>query len=331
MLVCSRRQSRFGAIKRIVAHKKPGIRSLNVRSICRCGKSVYHAEEKKAAGASWHKNCFTCFHCKKGLESNNICNARGEIWCRACYGGKFGPKGYGYGGGAGVLQTSVASASEKPRQNVQTGPVNESFLGVGQSRGFQKPVSSGVRFVSAPRRPKKSAPAPAPAYTSTPDVSAPTAGGGFCPECGTAQQLGARFCPECGTKMAVEAKTAPPVKKMWVKPGNAAPPTASFSRLSVRSVGEGRRKFGSKKKSRFGGGNACGRCGKAVYHAEKRLAAGTVWHAKCFTCRACRKGVTPETVKTHDREIYCRACHSKNFGPKGYGFGGGAGTLHYAS
>ena len=27
----------------------------------------------------------------------------GEIYCKACYGRAFGPKGYGYGGGAGAL------------------------------------------------------------------------------------------------------------------------------------------------------------------------------------------------------------------------------------
>ena len=27
----------------------------------------------------------------------------GEIYCKSCYGAEFGPKGYGFGGGAGAL------------------------------------------------------------------------------------------------------------------------------------------------------------------------------------------------------------------------------------
>lgn len=28
-----------------------------------------------------------------------------------------------------------------------------------------------------------------------------------------------------------------------------------------------------------------------------------------------------------DKEIYCKTCYGKQFGPRGYGFGGGAGAL----
>ena len=33
------------------------------------------------------------------------------------------------------------------------------------------------------------------------------------------------------------------------------------------------------------------------------------------------------TMAESNGKLYCRACHGKNFGPKGFGYGGGAGTL----
>ena len=76
----------------------------------RCNKSVYANEEMMAAGGSWHKRgCFTCKDCNKSLDSNTIAERapsgqeQGEIFCRTCYGKHYGPKGYGYGGGAGTL------------------------------------------------------------------------------------------------------------------------------------------------------------------------------------------------------------------------------------
>ncbi|KAJ8299121.1 hypothetical protein KUTeg_023181 [Tegillarca granosa] len=59
-----------------------------------CGKSVYAAEEKIAAGRKWHKFCFKCGMCNK---------------CWRCHGRKFGPKGYGFGGGAGALSTETGA------------------------------------------------------------------------------------------------------------------------------------------------------------------------------------------------------------------------------
>lgn len=41
-------------------------------------------------------------NCKKHLEPLNATDHKGELYCRACYGRKFGPKGYGYAGGAGT-------------------------------------------------------------------------------------------------------------------------------------------------------------------------------------------------------------------------------------
>lgn len=79
----------------------------------RCDKSVYANEEIIAAGGSWHKiGCFTCKECNKSLDSNTVSERKpdgpaegntGEIFCKSCYGKNYGPKGYGYGGGAGAL------------------------------------------------------------------------------------------------------------------------------------------------------------------------------------------------------------------------------------
>ncbi|KAI3378462.1 hypothetical protein SNEBB_011288 [Seison nebaliae] len=75
----------------------------------KCGKSVYAAEEKLAGGKKWHKICFTCGLCRKMLESTTVCEHEGSIFCKQCYGRKYGPKGYGFGGGAGALSMDTGA------------------------------------------------------------------------------------------------------------------------------------------------------------------------------------------------------------------------------
>lgn len=47
----------------------------------------------------------------------------------------------------------------------------------------------------------------------------------------------------------------------------------------------------------------------------------------CFHSVVCRKNLDSTTVAVHVDEIYCKSCYGKKYGPKGYGYGGGAGTL----
>lgn len=70
----------------------------------RCGYPVYAAEQRNSKHGMWHKRCFSCAECRKSLDSTNLCDAPdGEIYCRGCYGRHYGPKGVGFGIGAGTL------------------------------------------------------------------------------------------------------------------------------------------------------------------------------------------------------------------------------------
>ncbi|KAI2799241.1 hypothetical protein RDWZM_006794 [Blomia tropicalis] len=71
----------------------------------RCSKTVYFNEEKKAIGKSFHVSCFVCANksCNRRLDSGSLTEHDNEIYCKQCYGRLFGPKGYGYGTGAGTL------------------------------------------------------------------------------------------------------------------------------------------------------------------------------------------------------------------------------------
>jgi len=80
----------------------------------------------------------------------------------------------------------------------------------------------------------------------------------------------------------------------------------------------------------FNGNNmpgVCPRCSKNVYFAEEKQALGKSWHKLCFVCANCRKLLDSGRITEHDGEMFCGNCYQKNFGPKGYGFGGGSGTL----
>ena len=41
----------------------------------------------------------------------------------------------------------------------------------------------------------------------------------------------------------------------------------------------------------------------------------------------CSKFLDSTTCAEHDRKLYCKTCYGRRYGPKGVGFGGGAGAL----
>jgi len=79
----------------------------------KCDKSVYAAESRKVGELSFHKECFKCSMCNKALDSTNLnCHER-VLYCKVCHGRKFGPKGYGFGGGAAGLSMDTGAHLEK--------------------------------------------------------------------------------------------------------------------------------------------------------------------------------------------------------------------------
>lgn len=77
----------------------------------RCGKPVYFAEQKAAAGRKWHRACLRCDGCSTTLESGKLeegpvggggvgsgaPKGGANVWCRICYAKYFGPKNLAVG------------------------------------------------------------------------------------------------------------------------------------------------------------------------------------------------------------------------------------------
>jgi hypothetical protein len=51
--------------------------------------------------------------CQKFLDSTNCAEHEAELYCKNCHGRKYGPKGYGFGGGAGKFSIVFANDSKK--------------------------------------------------------------------------------------------------------------------------------------------------------------------------------------------------------------------------
>lgn len=59
-----------------------------------CSKRVYFREQVLASGKHWHKKCFICTTCKKGLTLGAQCDRNEKIYCQPCYQRSFGARGF---------------------------------------------------------------------------------------------------------------------------------------------------------------------------------------------------------------------------------------------
>merc|ERR1712223_524535 len=103
-----------------------------------CSRAVYAAEEKIAGGFRWHKACFKCCNksCNKRLDSTLCAEHDGKLYCKTCYGRLHGPKGYGFGGGAGTLNTDSGNQIEsEEKEKIQNGHSKPSSKGAACPQG----------------------------------------------------------------------------------------------------------------------------------------------------------------------------------------------------
>ncbi|XP_065226105.1 muscle LIM protein Mlp84B isoform X1 [Planococcus citri] len=271
----------------------------------RCGGYVYAAEQMLARGRGWHRECFKCGDCSKRLDSVNCCEGPDkDIYCKVCYAKDFGPKGYGYGQGAGALQSD--------------------------------PVMNGDSSVAAPR----TTVIDTARIKAKPGEGCPRCGGAvFAAELVLAKSREwHRKCFKCrdcnktldsiiacdGPDKDVYCKTC--YGKKWGPHGYGFACGSGFLQtdgLTEDEISSTRPFYNPDTTSiKATDGDGCPRCGGKVFAAEQQLAKGTMWHKKCFNCANCHRPLDSMLAcDGPDKEIYCRSCYGKNFGPKGFGYG----------
>jgi len=129
----------------------------------KCNKTVYANEKAIAAGKNWHQACLKCPDCNKRLDATILTERDGQVFCKACYGKRFGPKGFGFG-------TSIHTEGEPPADRKEDEVVKSDAA----ERAAAKPNLGAVGGASNPN---------------------------YCSGCGNAVNPGSKFCPGCGNKL----------------------------------------------------------------------------------------------------------------------------------
>ncbi|KAK3103841.1 hypothetical protein FSP39_022365 [Pinctada imbricata] len=294
----------------------------------RCGNPVYFAEEVRALGKKWHKLCMKCSNCNKLLDSTTCTEHDGDAFCKSCYGKLFGPKGYGFAGGSSGLSMDTGNPYEQTRSNV-------SHIAQAQGAPFietSKPKWGGTD--GCPRCQK-------PVYFAEEVRAMGKKWHKLCLACAKCNKLldsttcndhdGEVFCKACygksfGPKGYGFAGGASGLSMdTGVRNQISTENVSHLAQAQAAPLVNGSN--GAPPKKSWGGTDACPRCGKAVYFAEEARALGKKFHKLCLKCANCNKGLDSTTCTDHEDEIYCRTCHGKLFGPKGYGFAAGASGL----
>lgn len=270
----------------------------------RCDKIVYFAEERRALGRKYHAACLKCMLCGKSLDSTNCSDHDGEIFCNPCHRKQFGPKGYGFASGASGLSVDLGNSYNSSLAQVQAGIVVGTKGSGDLCPRCNCTVYMAERIIGGGKAYHKSC---------------------FrCGECSKSldsttlcQHEREIYCKACYSRLfgpkgygfagGASGLSMDTGKLYEVTRENVS----HLAQAQVPQIGSGG--DGSKE--------TCSRCSQAVYFAERVASMGKVYHKACFRCSNCNKSLDSTTLTQHEDNIYCKACYSRKFGPKGFGFG----------
>ncbi|KAJ8299432.1 hypothetical protein KUTeg_023492 [Tegillarca granosa] len=352
---------------------KEDLKAVTMSDNCpRCGKQVYFAEKIRVFGTSWHKLCLKCANCNKLLDSSNAQEHEGEAFCKSCYGKLFGPKGYGFSGGAAGLSMDAGKYGDSKQYDLSI------FSNISHLAKAQVPPSGGEgqsKWGGADGCPRCGKPV----YFAEECRALGAKFHKMCLACVKCNKLldsttcndhdGEIFCKNCYSKSfgpkgygfaggasglsmdtgncnkMLDSTTCTDhgdeiyckacYGKLYGPKGYGFAGGASGLSMDTGNPNEVTRENVSEyskaqaapslmengNASKFGGAEICGRCGKAVYFAEKVVGGGNTYHKSCFKCTSCGKNLDSTTLTQAEGEIFCKACYGKHFGPKGFGFG----------
>ncbi|KAH9519209.1 Muscle LIM protein Mlp84B [Bulinus truncatus] len=298
---------------------------LSSDSCQRCGKAVYMAERCTGGGKYFHKRCFRCNACGVSLDSTRLSVREDEIYCKSCYAKNFGPKGYGFAGGASGLSMDTGKPDDIPTSHIpslaqaHTAPL----LSEGGEDGDEnddrdrcnrcRKVVYFAERVSGIGKVFHKICFKCMNCNKLLDSTTVTehAGQAYCKAC-----YGKNFGPKgygfAGGASGLSMDTG----KLDEIPTSNIPALAQALSAPLMSEGDdqGDGGWGDDKER-------CNRCHKVVYFAERVTGIGKVFHKICFKCTNCNKSLDSTTVTEHGGQVYCKACYTRNFGPKGFGFG----------
>ncbi|CAL1548482.1 unnamed protein product [Lymnaea stagnalis] len=295
--------------------------------IChRCGKVVYMAERCTGGAKYFHKLCFRCNACGVSLDSNRLSVRDEEIYCRSCYGKNFGPKGYGFAGGASGLSMDNGKLDELPTRHIPA--LAQAHTAPLLTEGGELPEGDWTDDRDRCNRCRKVV------YFAERVSGIGKVFHKVCFKCTNCnkgldsttvtEHAGQIYCKACygksfGPKGYGFAGGASGLSMDTGKPDEI--PTSHIPALAQAHTAPLMSEGGEDREGLTGDKESCNRCRKAVFFAERVTGIGKVFHKVCFKCTNCNKGLDSTTVTEHAGDVYCKACYTRNFGPKGFGFG----------